>query len=96
MKGMRSLILFESKFYVLHKVLNYVRMLLPVFLTNYISTRRLVGSTDQANSTTSANFRSFFVHSISYTPTDLSLLKGVSKIFIILFEQDCPEAVVHE
>ena len=76
MKGMRSLILFESKFYVLHKVLNYVRMLLPVFLTNYISTRRLVGSTDQANSTTSANFRSFlcivFLINI-HLSTDLSL-----------------------
>ena len=36
MKGMRSLILFESKFYVLHKVffkgpsLNYVSVFLPV------------------------------------------------------------------
>jgi hypothetical protein len=31
--------------------------------------------------TTSAKFRSFFVHGISYTPTDLSLLKGFSKNF---------------
>ena len=46
----------------------------------------------------SANFRTFFVSGISYRPTDLSLLKGFSKkeIFIILFEQDCPEAVVHD
>ena len=41
-----------------------------------------------------------FVHVISYRPTDLSLLKefskkSVLKIFTILFEQDCPEAVVH-
>ena len=41
-----------------------------------------------ANPTTSANFRSFFLQDISYTPTDLSLLKGfqknsVLKIFII-------------
>ena len=41
------------------------------------------------------------MHGISYRPTDLSLLKefskkSVLKIFIILFEQDCPEAVVHE
>ena len=41
----------------------------------------------------------FFVHGISYRPTDLSLLKefskkkSVLKIFIILFEHDCPEAV---
>ena len=41
------------------------------------------------------------MHGISYRPTDLSLLKefskkkSVLKIFIILFEQDCPEAVVH-
>ena len=55
-----------------------------------------------ANSTSSANFRDFFVHGISYRPTDLSLLKefskkkSVLKIFIILFEQDCPEAVVHD
>jgi hypothetical protein len=40
------------------------------------------------------------VHGISYRPTDLSLSKefskkSVLKIFIILFEQDCPEAVVH-
>ena len=40
------------------------------------------------------------MHGISYRPTDLSLLKEFSKktvlkIFIILFEQDCPEAVVH-
>ena len=54
-----------------------------------------------ANSTSNANFRIFFVHGISYRPTDLSLLKefskknSVLKIFIILFEQDCPEAVVH-
>ena len=54
-----------------------------------------------AKSTTSANFRNFFVHGISYRPTDLSLLKefskkkSVLKIFIILFEQDCPKAVVH-
>ena len=53
-----------------------------------------------ANSTTSANFRNFFVHGISYRPTDLSLLKefkkkSVLKIFIIIFEQGCPEAVVH-
>ena len=33
-----------------------------------------------ANSTTSANFMPFFVHGISFTPTDLSLLKGFSKI----------------
>ena len=43
----------------------------------------------------------FFVNGISYRPTDLSLLKeflkkSVLKIFIILFEQDCPEAVVHD
>ena len=47
----------------------------------------------------------FFVHGISYRSTDLSLLnkrvfkkkeRSVLKIFIILFEQDCPEAVVHE
>ena len=37
------------------------------------------------NSTTSANFRSFFVHGISYTPTDLSLLKGFSKNGLIGF-----------
>ena len=41
----------------------------------------------------------FFAHGISYRPTDLSLLKEFSKnflkIFINLFEQDCPEAVVH-
>ena len=41
------------------------------------------------------------MHGISYRPTDLSLLKefskkSVLKIFIIIFEQDCPEAVVHE
>ena len=43
------------------------------------------------------------MHGISYRPTDLSLLKefskkkkSVLKIFIILFEQDCPEAVVHD
>ena len=53
-----------------------------------------------ANSTSSANFRIFFVHGISYRPTDLFLLKefskkSVLKIFIILFEQDCPGAVVH-
>ena len=41
------------------------------------------------------------MHDISYRPTDLSLLKefykkkSVLKIFIILYEQDCPEAVVH-
>ena len=36
----------------------------------------------------------FFAHGISYI--DLFLLKEFSKqIFIILFEQDCPEAVVH-
>ena len=40
------------------------------------------------------------MHGISYRPTDLFLLKefskkSVLKIFIILFEQDCPEAVVH-
>ena len=41
------------------------------------------------------------MHGISYRPTDLSSLKEFSKkksflkIFIILFEQDCPEAVVH-
>ena len=40
------------------------------------------------------------MHGISYRPTDLSLLKefpkkSVLNIFIILFEQDCPEAVVH-
>ena len=40
------------------------------------------------------------MHGISYRPTDLSLLKEFSKKisfedFIILFEQDCPEAVVH-
>ena len=41
------------------------------------------------------------MHGISFRPTDLSLLKefskkkSVLKIFIILFEQDCPEAVVH-
>ena len=47
-------------------------------------------------------FRNFFVHGISYRPTDLFLLKefskkkkSVLKIFIISFEQDCPEAVVH-
>ena len=28
----------------------------------------------------SANFRPFFVHGISYRPTDLSLLKGFKKI----------------
>ena len=40
------------------------------------------------------------MHGISYRPTDLSLLKefskkSVLKIFIILFEQEFPEAVVH-
>ena len=42
------------------------------------------------------------MHGISYRPTDLCILikkvfkkKSVLKIFIILFEQDCPEAVVH-
>ena len=40
------------------------------------------------------------MHGICYRPTELSLLKEFSKksilnIFIILFEQDCPEAVVH-
>ena len=40
------------------------------------------------------------MHGISYRPTDLSSLEEFSKksflkIFIILFEQDCPEAVVH-
>ena len=40
------------------------------------------------------------MHGISYRPTDLSLLKEFSKkislkIFMVLFEQDCPEAVVH-
>ena len=40
------------------------------------------------------------MHGISYRPNDLSLLKefskkSVLKIFIILFKQDCPEAVVH-
>ena len=34
-----------------------------------------------ANSTTSENFGSFFVHGISYTPTDISLLKVISKNF---------------
>ena len=33
-----------------------------------------------ANSTKDANFRPFFVHGISYRPTDLSLLKGFLKI----------------
>jgi hypothetical protein len=32
-----------------------------------------------ANSTTSANFRNFFVHGISYRPTDLALFKDFSK-----------------
>ena len=36
------------------------------------------------------------MHGISYRPTDLSSLKEFLKISIILFEQDCPEAVVHE
>ena len=45
-------------------------------------------------------FHDFFVSCISDRHTDLSLLKEFSKktvlkIFIILFEQDCPEAVVH-
>ena len=41
------------------------------------------------------------MHGFSYRPTELSFLKEfkkkkkVLKIFIILFEQDCPEAVVH-
>ena len=46
-------------------------------------------------STTSANFRSVFVHSISYRPTDLSLIKGFSKKFSFedfhnFFEENCP------
>ena len=37
------------------------------------------------------------MHGISYRPTDLFSLKEFSKkiINLILFEQDCPEAVVH-
>lgn len=41
-------------------------------------------------STTSANFRSFYVQCISYRPTDLFLTK-VLKIFIIFLEDNCPE-----
>ena len=46
----------------------------------YFTTVTLIKSSF-ANSTMSANFMPFFVSNISYSPTDLSLLKEFSKLF---------------
>ena len=35
------------------------------------------------------------MHGISHRPFQKKKKESVLKIFIILFEQDCPEAVVH-
>ena len=48
-----------------------------------------------ANSSFSANFRNFLCMVLSYPYQKSFKKKSVLKIFIILFEQDCPEAVVH-